>query len=106
MERKKPNNCINLVHEINEFIARFEEAETKLAEWQHSINETLLASQQHVNSQLEDIQETTHQLQSFMSEAGVTHWQTSTENILKQGQEHVEMLKQEGQKTIKKHRKK
>jgi hypothetical protein len=78
----------DLLRHTSEFIAYFEVAESKMLEWRsHLEDQTAHLAQQRqlLNNELENINST-------LSEAGVTRFRTTAEHILVQGEAHLKSL--------------
>lgn len=81
-----------VLRRMGEFIAYFEVAENKMAEWKLQVEENLDAQQKAVNDQLEDIHQATDELRTIMTETGVARWRLAAENSLREGREHLRTI--------------
>lgn len=88
----EPDRLKDSLRRMGEFIAYFEVAEERMAEWKKDIEETVQQHQEIVNNQLAELRETAEDLRGIMSEAGVARWRIAAEETLKQGKEHLKLI--------------
>ena len=77
---------------MGDFIAQAEVFESHMSVWQKDIEHLIHANHALIQSQLDEIRETTDELRSVMTETGVARWRIAAEDSLKQGKQHIAAL--------------
>lgn len=89
-----------LLRHAGEFIAYFELAESKMMNWRQEIEQKYQAQEQYVARQFQSLRVELQSLQNLLSETGLARLRTSSEDILKQGESHINLLKATGNQLI------
>ncbi len=79
--------------QIADFIALSEEAIQKLKQHDAVAVKVVEDNATHFNQQLDEIRKTIVQMQNFMTQTGVARFKVLAENMLSDGQQHVENIK-------------
>lgn len=90
-----------LLRHAGEFIAYFELAETKMAEWRQDIEIQAQIQQQRAQQQLQQLHNELEALQEVLTQAGLARLRISAEQALKQGETHMALLQKTCQQLLK-----
>lgn len=87
----------NILQQLTDFIAHYETIEERLEIRARGLETLMLESDKKIQAHLSQIQEILSYYETVMSETGAARFRLNAENILKEGQAHIQKLQEVGQ---------
>lgn len=83
----------HIFREMADFMALYENIEEKIIAREIALESKLVSSEKSLAEQLTKIKESFSCFESIMTEAGAARWRIAAENAVRQGNEHLQILK-------------
>jgi hypothetical protein len=82
-----------LLQEITNFVALYDELEARLAEREAILEEKLIANETLMAEQVAQLRESLIELEGLLNETGIAHWQATAQAALHEGKTHIQTLR-------------